>query len=160
MRIQIGAIGRLKKGPESVLADEYLDRVRKTGRALGITELKVAEFTESQAATSELRKKGEAERLSGVLADGGVLVALDEHGEDHTSRQLAGLVNRLASSGVPNICFVIGGPDGLDADLLARADHKIAFGRKTWPHRLVRIMLAEQLYRVVTILLGHPYHRE
>lgn len=160
MRIHLGAIGRLKKGPETILADDYLDRIRKTGRNLGITGLDVSQFSESRAATSALRKKQEAEWLLSSCPENAVLFALDEHGKDHTSAQLASLVKTLKNDGVQNLAFLIGGPDGHDEALLARVEHKIALGRKTWPHRLARIMLAEQLYRVVTILLGHPYHRE
>ena len=89
----------------------------------------------------------------------GRIVALDEHGRDLTSADLAALLGRWRDEGLRLVTFVIGGADGLDAAVLARADLRLAFGRATWPHMLVRPMLAEQLYRAGTILSGHPYHR-
>jgi len=159
MRIHIAAVGRLKKSPEQVLSADYIDRVRKFGRTAGITDVSVKEYPESQAATACLRKSDEAERLLAGCPPHSLLIALDEHGDDVSSKQLAKHIGRLRDDGVADLVFLIGGPDGHGAGLLETAVMKISFGPMTWPHRLVRIMLAEQIYRSVTILLNHPYHR-
>ncbi len=159
MRLTIAAIGRLKAGPERDLAARYVDRVSKAGKALGLT-LSVREFAESRAATAELRKDQEAALILGAVPDGAALVALDEKGKALDSRAFAGLVESQRDTGVADLVFAIGGADGLGQPVLGKAAARIAFGALTWPHQLVRVLLAEQLYRAVTILSGHPYHRD
>lgn len=159
MRIHIGAIGKLKKSPEHVLAGDYIDRVKKSGKPAGITNINVKEYPESQAATADLRKSDEAARLLAGCPPHSTIIVLDEHGAEISSKQLAVRIGRLRDDGVQNLAFLIGGPDGHAASLLDEAAIKISLGAMTWPHRLVRIMLAEQIYRAVTILLNHPYHR-
>lgn len=159
MRIHIGAVGRLKKSPEHALVNDYIDRVRKFGRTAGITNISVKDYPESQAATAQLRKNDEAERLLAGCPPQSTIMLLDEHGSVVSSKQLAQNLGRLRDDGIQDVAFLIGGPDGHAAGLLETAATKISFGRMTWPHRLVRIMLAEQIYRSVTILLNHPYHR-
>ena len=160
MRIHIGTIGKLKKGAEKVLSEEYFDRLKKTGPAAGITGIEIREYPESQAATASLRKADEAARLLSGCPDGAIIIALDEHGKSPDSKSFAKILEKLKDAGNRHIAIFIGGPDGHDATILSKATHKFAFGSMTWPHRLVRIMLAEQLYRSVTIMLNHPYHRE
>jgi 23S rRNA (pseudouridine1915-N3)-methyltransferase len=110
----------------------------------------------------EARKPGKAAEAEAILAklDGAHLIACDEHGAAHASRAFAAKVGRLRDDGVRKLAFVIGGADGLDAELLKQAREKLAFGIQTWPHALVRAMLAEQVYRAVSILAGSPYHRD
>jgi 23S rRNA (pseudouridine1915-N3)-methyltransferase len=160
MRIHIGAIGKLKKGAEKALSEEYFDRLKKTGPGVGISGLDVKEYPESQAATPSLRKADEAARLLAGCPQGAVIIVLDEHGKDNDSKTFSSLIEKLKDNGTRHLAIFIGGPDGHDATILTKATHKFAFGSMTWPHRLVRIMLAEQLYRSVTIMLNHPYHRE
>jgi 23S rRNA (pseudouridine1915-N3)-methyltransferase len=131
MRIVIHAVGKLKAGPERELAERYLDRADKAGRAIGITEVACREIMESRAREALQRKDEEARGLIGDARD----------------------------RGTPTAVLLIGGPDGHGADLLSRAGHRISFGRLTWPHQIVRILAAEQVYSAVTILSGHPYHR-
>lgn len=108
----------------------------------------------------ELQPRGsEVEALMTALPGEGRIVALDERGRDLGSAEIAATLGRWRDDGERLATFVIGGADGLDAAVLARADLRLAFGRATWPHMLVRAMLAEQLYRAGTILSGHPYHR-
>lgn len=159
MHIHIGAVGRLKKSPEQVLAQDYIDRVKKVGRPVGITDITVKEYPESQASTAQLRKSDEAERLLAGCLPQSAIIVLDQHGTVTSSLQLAKLVARLCDDGVKDAAFLIGGPDGHGVKTLDSTATKISFGTMTWPHRLVRIMLAEQIYRAVTILLNHPYHR-
>jgi len=157
MRLAILAVGRLKRGPETELAARYLDRAARTGRGLGFTGWEVQEIRESRAADASARKAEEAEQIR-AAAGAARLVCLDEGGDDLTSQGLAEWLRAAADSGA-DAAFAIGGADGLDPALVAAGDRRIAFGRQTWPHQLVRIMLAEQLYRAMTILSGHPYHR-
>ena len=88
-----------------------------------------------------------------------LIVALDEHGKTQSSEAFASQLARWRDDGRPAVSFVIGGADGHDPGLVAGADVTLSFSPLTWPHQLVRIMLAEQLYRATTILSGHPYHR-
>lgn len=116
------------------------------------------EIDESRARRAEDRRAEEARLITGRLAPGVATVVLDERGRDMTSEDFAGLVTRYRDES-RDIAFVIGGPDGIDPGFLAGADRRLRFGAMTLPHQLVRVLLAEQLYRATTILTGHPYHR-
>ena len=159
MEIAIVAIGRLKAGPESKLCARYLDRAGKTGKALGFRGFGVRELPESRASRPAERVAQEAAAIIGCLASGGRVVCLVAGGELLDSEEFARALERDAASAVPRAVFVIGGPDGLGEGVLAAADRRLSFGRLTWPHQIARILLAEQLYRAMTILSGHPYHR-
>jgi 23S rRNA (pseudouridine1915-N3)-methyltransferase len=160
VRIGIFAVGRMKQGPERELAARYLDRAIATGKSLGLTGFAVAELTESRAGSPASRKTEEAKSLRAQLPDTGIVVALDEHGKAIGSEDLAKKIGRWRDDGTVSLSFIIGGADGLDTQFLTAADLTLSFSPLTWPHQLVRIMLAEQLYRATTILSGHPYHRE
>jgi len=155
VRVQLCVVGRLRSGPERALIDDYLDRFGKTGRALGL-----GPATEHEV---EDRKGGgmaaEAALLSRAVPAGAALVILDERGEELTSPDFAARIARFRDGGRQDMAVLIGGADGLDPALRARADLAIRFGRMVWPHMLARVMLAEQLYRAATILAGSPYHR-
>lgn len=159
MRLIIASIGRMKSGADKELFDRYLDRARKSGRTLGISSIDLIELTESRAPQSHGRKDQEATALLKAVPDNTVLIALDEHGKTMNSQGFAGHLDRHRSLGAGSVTFVIGGPDGHGSALLNAAQLKLAFGPMTWPHQLVRVMLAEQIYRAITILSGHPYHR-
>lgn len=159
MRIAIHAVGRLKAGPERDLADRYLDRCDKAGRAIGIAGIAVREVPESRAREAPVRKDEEAAALLADLTPGALLVALDERGDLPTSERFAALLGEARDRGTPETVLMIGGPDGHGPAVLSRAGHRISFGRLTWPHQIVRILAAEQVYRAITILSGHPYHR-
>ncbi len=107
----------------------------------------------------KLGKASEAEALTARL-ETGFVIACDEHGAALSSRDLTELLTRLKDDGVARLVFVVGGAEGLDAAVLARADRKLAFGPQTWPHALARAMLAEQVYRAATLMAGAPYHRD
>ena len=154
MKIAIVAIGRLPRSPETELVKLYLERATNAGRGLGLGPVEVIE--------AESRKPGkaaEAEALRAHLADSHV-IACDERGAARPSRAFADEIAALRDRGVRRLVFLIGGADGLDPDLVAQASGKLAFGPQTWPHALVRAMLAEQVYRAVSILAGSPYHRD
>jgi 23S rRNA (pseudouridine1915-N3)-methyltransferase len=159
MRLVVAAVGRLKRGPEHDLAARYCERAAKSGRAIGIRAVAVSEIDESRARRAKDRMAEEAAALKAAIPAEAAVVALDEGGESLASEALAQRIGRWRDEGRPALAVVIGGPDGLAPDLLARADLRLAFGRATWPHQLVRIMLFEQLYRAIAILSGHPYHR-
>jgi len=159
MRIVVAAIGRMKQGPERELVSRYLERAQASGKPLALTGFDVAELAESRASAPATRKTDEAKGLRAALPDG-IVVALDEHGKTQSSEAFARQLARWRDDGRPAASFVIGGADGLDLAFTAAADLTLSFSPLTWPHQLVRIMLAEQLYRATTILSGHPYHRE
>jgi 23S rRNA (pseudouridine1915-N3)-methyltransferase len=159
MRIGLFAVGRLKAGPEKDLAARYLDRFAKSGPAIGLELGKMVEVAESRAANAQTRKREEAALLEKALPTDAVLVLLDERGKAIGSEDFAGLIGRWRDDGKREVMIAIGGADGLEPALHARADAVLCLGKLTWPHQLVRILIAEQLYRATTILSGHPYHR-
>ena len=152
MKLVVLAIGRLKAGPEMTLCADYLERAGKLGRSAGITGVTVLDAVES-------RPEAEADWLLDKRPRGAFSVVLDGGGKPLTSAGFAALVNSRLGAGSPAMAFLIGGPDGHGANALGAADERLSLGAMTWPHRLCRIMLAEQIYRAVTILVNHPYHR-
>ncbi|QCK85650.1 23S rRNA (pseudouridine(1915)-N(3))-methyltransferase RlmH [Phreatobacter aquaticus] len=157
MRLLLVAVGRMKSGPETELADRYQDRAAKAGKSLGFRSVDVVVLDESRSADSAQRKADEAAGILKVAA--GRIVALDERGKAIASDAFAARLGQWKDSGEDATTLVIGGPDGLDATIRDKADLVISFGAMTWPHQLVRVMALEQIYRAVTILSGHPYHR-
>lgn len=143
----------MQRGPEQSLMSDYLKRLPWKH---SVTEIDI----KKQAANAEERKLREAERLLAAIPDGAALIALDETGKSMTSRAFAGRIDDWLSTGYSHIAFVIGGADGLHSTILQKADLKLAFGTLTWPHMLVRVLLAEQIYRAWSINAGHPYHRD
>lgn len=159
MRIGLFAVGRLKSGPEKDLASRYLERFAKAGPAVSLEFSRVIEVNESRASSAETRKREEAGLLEKNLAEGSLLILLDERGKAMDSPAFASLLGKFRDQGKREMMIAIGGADGLDPALYDRADAIVNLGSMTWPHQLVRILIAEQLYRAVTILSGHPYHR-
>ena len=155
MRLVIAAVGRLGRGPEADLVADYCARARATGRPLGLAGPDIAEIDERKARDPA----AQADRLGAAVPTGAAILALDQRGRALTSEAFAEMLGRLRDTGTPKACFLIGGADGLAPGLRDRADGLIAFGPMVWPHRLVRVMLAEQIYRAVSILAGGPYHR-
>ncbi|SMQ86157.1 23S rRNA (pseudouridine1915-N3)-methyltransferase [Devosia lucknowensis] len=158
MRIAIAAIGRMKNGPERELVARYLERATGSGKPLALTGFDVTEINESRAGSAAARKAEEARALRAALPEG-ITVMLDERGKGLNSENFAAQLARWRDDGRPAVGFVIGGADGIDPDYVRSADLTVSFSPMVWPHQLVRIMLAEQLYRATTILSGHPYHR-
>jgi 23S rRNA (pseudouridine1915-N3)-methyltransferase len=154
VKITILAIGRLPRSPETELVKLYVERATNAGRMLGVGPVEVVE-----AESRKPGKSAEADALRPHLADAHV-IACDEHGTARPSRAFAEEIALLRDRGVRRLVFLIGGADGLDPQLIAQANGKLAFGPQTWPHALARAMLAEQVYRAVSILAGSPYHRD
>jgi 23S rRNA (pseudouridine1915-N3)-methyltransferase len=159
MRLIIAAIGRLKDGPDRELADRYLKRLEQAGRSLRLGPIEVIELPEARGPNVDSRKADEASRLITKLIGVDTVVALDEHGRSMPSTAFAALLAKKRDDGAGSLAFVIGGPDGHGAELLAGASYQLTLSPMTLPHGLARIVLAEQLYRATTILSGHPYHR-
>jgi 23S rRNA (pseudouridine1915-N3)-methyltransferase len=154
MKLCIAAIGKPGRGPEALLAADYAARATAAGRALGLGPLELIDL--------DPRKPGKAPEAELLLAaaEGAHLIACDERGKTYGSRAFADHIAVLRDRGERRLVFAIGGADGLDARVLDAAASTLAFGPQTWPHALARAMLAEQLYRAVTILSGSPYHRD
>jgi 23S rRNA (pseudouridine1915-N3)-methyltransferase len=155
VRLAIVALGRLTRGPEADLVKDYVGRANATGRTLGFGAVEVVEVDSRKSG-----KAAEGEALLAALAGFDHTVACDEHGAPAASRAFADRLASLRDRGVRRSAFVIGGADGLAPAVLERAQELMSFGPQTWPHALARAMLAEQLYRAVSILAGSPYHRD
>ena len=147
----IAAVGRLRAGPERELVDAYL---RRTPWTIDQRDIEIR-----RRLTGDALMAAEADALVAALPKGAVAVALDERGRALTSQDLAGQIGRWRDAGRSGIAFLIGGADGHGPAVRERADLTLSFGPMTWPHLLVRVMLAEQIYRAWSILEGHPYHR-
>lgn len=155
MRLHICAVGRLRTGPERALIDDYTRRLDRTGRALSLGPLNEHQIDERKTQGPE----AEGAALERAIPAQARLIALDERGKLLTSPDFAALLARWRDEGTQDTAFVIGGADGLAPGLRARADATLSLGRMVWPHKLARVMLAEQIYRAATILAGSPYHR-
>ncbi|MHA1528572.1 MAG: 23S rRNA (pseudouridine(1915)-N(3))-methyltransferase RlmH [Alphaproteobacteria bacterium] len=156
MKITIAAVGRMKPGPERTLLGDYLVRAGQAGRALALGPFTVSEIDERKARD----RAAQSARLIEAIPPGAVVIALDERGKTLSSPDFARMLADLRDRGAGGAVFLIGGADGHDEALRARAGRLISFGPMVWPHMLARVMLAEQLYRAVSILAGSPYHRE
>jgi len=160
MRVLLLAVGRMKSGAEAELAERYRKRAAQAGRKLGLREIEIIEIKESRAAETAKRRIEESIALANLLPDRAVMMLLDEKGQSLGSGEFAQKIRAWRDGGSADLVFVIGGPDGVAQSLRDKAVLALAFGPATWPHQLARVMLLEQIYRAITILSGHPYHRE
>jgi len=156
LRLIIAVVGRLRDGPEAALSADYIARAAAAGRQLGFKSVDLIEVEGKPPGDA----RAEAAALYRATPDDSRKILLDERGAEWSSRQLAEKLARWRDDGVPSVTFWVGGADGASQSVKDNADEKLAFGRQTWPHRLVRVMIAEQVYRAVTILCGTPYHRD
>jgi 23S rRNA (pseudouridine1915-N3)-methyltransferase len=155
LRLHVCAVGRLRAGPERDLTDDYYTRVDRTGRPLGLGPVSESEVEDKK----NLGMAAEAVLLERAIPTGSLIATLDERGRVMSSPEFAEQLARWRDGGRQDVAFVIGGADGIDPTLRSRADFSLSFGKMVWPHMLVRVMLAEQIYRAATILAGGPYHR-
>ena len=155
MRIHICAIGRLRPGPEKTLIDDYRGRFEKTGRNLALGPLHLHEIEDKKGGGLN----AEAALLNRAVPNGSLVCTLDERGKLMSSPQFSSLLAQWRDQGQSDVSFIIGGADGLHADLRANANASLSFGKMVWPHMMARLMLSEQLYRATSILAGSPYHR-
>ncbi|HEY1779624.1 MAG TPA: 23S rRNA (pseudouridine(1915)-N(3))-methyltransferase RlmH [Roseiarcus sp.] len=159
MRLILVCVGKLKAGPERLLFDRYFKRLSEGARSAGLTGADLREIGESRARRPDERRAQEGAAILAAAPKDGALVLLDERGASATSEEWAADIGRARDASRAAYAVAIGGPDGLDPSLGARAHWTLSFGAMTWPHQFVRVMAAEQLYRAITILTGHPYHR-
>ena len=160
MRLILAGVGRLKAGPERDLLGRYLTRSQAIGRTLGFAPLDVLEIDEAKDRSAEQRRRGEAALLVAKLPPDAVITALDERGRALSSRDFAAHLKAVRDGGAAALALVVGGPDGFDPAFRASAGLTFGFGAATIPHQIVRVLLAEQVYRAMTIMAGHPYHRD
>jgi 23S rRNA (pseudouridine1915-N3)-methyltransferase len=159
MRLTVLTVGFSRGTSEGALIDDYVYRAAMMGRNMGFPAVTVEEVAVSKARDVKTRMAEEAVKLGDRVPAGAHIVLLDAKGKGMTSEDFAEMLGALRDAGTKDLVFVIGGPDGLAPLPGKRAGRSLAFGPQTWPHLLVRAMLAEQIYRALTILAGHPYHR-
>lgn len=153
MNIKIIAMGKVKnKSPEMEIMDEYLKRIK--GCSVKVMELEVKNFS-----NSEDKKQKEADLMQKHISSSDYIVCMDEHGENLTSVEFSNVIKKQQGQG-GDIVFIIGGAFGIHKSLLDKSNKKIAFGKVTYPHKLLRAMLVEQVYRAFSIINNHPYHKE
>lgn len=155
MRVTLCTVGRLRRGPELSLIQDYLDRFDKTGRSMGLGPATVIEVEDKK----NIGMSAEADLLERAIPKGAIIITLDERGRMMSSPDFADHLARWRDTGTGDVAFIIGGANGINPALRAKADFSISFGTMVWPHMLVRVMLSEQLYRAASILGGSPYHR-
>jgi len=159
MRLLILAVGHARGTSESALVEDYAGRARAKGKRLGFITVAVEEVAVSRLREARARIAEEGERLAARIPAAAHVISLDARGKGMTSDAFAEMLGAMRDAGARDLVFLIGGPDGLDPGPGVKPGRSLAFGPQTWPHLLVRAMLAEQLYRAITILGGHPYHR-
>ncbi len=152
MKLILLCIGTLKASPEKSLLDQYRARLS--------WPFEVKEVLCRKSGSPHQVKTWEGELLLHALEPDTVVIGLDERGTGLTSLEFAKTLETYRHAGTKSLTFVIGGADGLSDAVRKRCQRLISLGRMTWPHLLVRGLLAEQLYRAQQILIGHPYHRE
>ena len=151
MKIDIIAIGQLRKGPMYDALEEYQKRITWPVNFI---------IHESKQRDERVKQREEHERLLNSISNSAYVIAMDEKGKSLPSLKFAEKIKELQNQGQSHIQFIIGGADGLSDDIRKRANLLLSFGAQTWPHMLARVMLLEQIYRCQQILSGHPYHRE
>lgn len=151
LRVLLAAVGRARSDPAAALLRHYAGRLA--------WPLTVREITVPRGLPPDRLRAREAEKLLAAVPEGAVIVALDEGGTALSSEAFARRLKRWCDGGARDLAILVGGAHGLDEAVRKRADLVLSLGPMTWPHLLVRALIAEQLYRAETILAGHPYHR-
>lgn len=153
MHITLISIGKLKSGPEKDLVDDYVSRFNKAGPGIGLRSLKLVDLASGGGLNAE------GERLLSAIPDGARMIRLDEHGPQLRSVKFSSQIATWRDDGQSQLCFLIGGAEGYSEAVRDACPDTMAFGPQTWPHRLVKVMLVEQLYRAVSLQAGLPYHK-
>lgn len=159
MEVVLLAVGRMKQGPERELLDRYVERAKGLARGVGIGGITTREIDESRARNPVERKREEARAVLAEATLPAKLIALDERGRGLSSQAFADMVRTHRDEAVSRLVVAVGGADGFADEVRARADACIGYGAATFPHQIVRLLAAEQIYRALTIMAGHPYHR-
>jgi 23S rRNA (pseudouridine1915-N3)-methyltransferase len=152
LRVLIAAIGKFRSGPEQELFATYIKRIP--------WKVELRQLSAGKAASAEARMEEEAVLLLEAAKGFARKALLDERGKNLSSREFADQLKAWQLQGDSSLAFMIGGADGAADSLRKKADIMLSFGRASWPHMLVRPMLAEQLYRAHALISGHPYHRD
>ena len=158
MKLKVISVGQLKNNPILEIQRDYESRILNLSKSVGIKKLEIKELPISKKSSIKERQKEEAKIISQHIKQDNLNVFLDGKGENINSVDISQIISKSSFDG-KDLVFFIGGPDGFDEKIIKVANKIISFGRVTWPHKLIRIMLLEQLYRGVTILNNHPYHR-
>ena len=158
MKLKVISIGQLKNNPILEIQRDYESRILNLSKSVGIKNLEIKELPVSKKSSIKERQKEEAKIISQHIKQDNLNVFLDGKGENINSVDISQIISKSSFDG-KDLVFFIGGPDGFDEKIIKVANKIISFGRVTWPHKLIRIMLLEQLYRGITILNNHPYHR-
>lgn len=153
MHITLISVGKLKTGPEKALVDDYVSRFNKSGPSIGLRSLKLVDLASGGGLDAE------GKLILNAVPPGAHVLRLDEHGAALTSVKFANQIAQLRDRGTTQLCFLIGGAEGYSEAVRAAYPNTLALGPQTWPHRLVKAMLSEQLYRAVSLLAGLPYHK-
>jgi len=159
MRLLVLAVGHARGTSEGALADDYVGRAKAFGKRLGFSSVAIEEVAVSKLRETKSRIAEEGARLAARIPPGAHAIFLDARGKGMTSENFAEMLAAMRDAGARDLVFLIGGPDGLDPGPTVKSSRSLAFGPQTWPHLIVRAMLSEQIYRALTILGGHPYHR-
>ena len=149
MKYIISTIGKFKNNDENLITQKYLKRIKSI------------ELNQYEIKSDNLNKKLEEEglKLINSTPQNGKLILLDEQGENLSSPELASIISKWKDNNISSTNFAIGGAFGNGTKIKKSADKIVALGRLTWPHQMVKMMIAEQIYRIETILEGHPYHK-
>ena len=158
MKLKVISVGQLKNNPILEIQRDYESRILSLSKSVGIKNLEIKELPISKKSSIKERQKEEAKIISQHIKQNNLNLFLDGKGENINSVDISQIISKSSFNG-KDLVFFIGGPDGFDEKIIKVANKIISFGRVTWPHKLIRIMLLEQLYRGVTILNNHPYHR-
>lgn len=160
MSLFIHAIGKMgKRDATCDLRDHYKDQAARLIQAQGFGKIIEREYAESSHRDVNSRKKEEAQSVLKSVPKGDYIIALDEFGKNISSREFSSILQDQLTQSI-SAHFIIGGPDGHGDECLSKAHLKLSLGKMTWPHRLARVMLYEQIYRAMTIMTHHPYHRD
>ena len=159
MRLLVLAVGHARGTSEAALTEDFIGRAKAFGKRLGFSSVAIEEVTVSKLREARGRIADEGERLAARIPDGAHVISLDAKGKGMTSEAFAEMLAAMRDADARDLVFLIGGPDGLNPGPSVKAGRSLAFGPQTWPHLMVRAMLSEQIYRALTILAGHPYHR-
>ena len=158
MKLKVISVGQLKNNPILEIQRDYESRILSLSKSVGIKNLEIKELPISKKSSIKERQKEEAKIISQHIKQDNLNVFLDGKGENINSVDISQIISKSSFDG-KDLVFFIGGPDGFDEKIIKVANKIISFGRVTWPHKLIRIMLLEQLYRGITIINNHPYHR-
>jgi 23S rRNA (pseudouridine1915-N3)-methyltransferase len=159
MRLLVLAVGNARGASEGALCEDFRARASGMGKRLGFSAVQIEEVAVSKLRETKARMRDEGERLAARVPELAHVICLDAKGKGMTSDAFAEMLGAMRDAGARDLVFLIGGPDGLNVPPKIKPGRSLAFGPQTWPHLLVRAMLAEQIYRAMTILAGHPYHR-